>query len=1074
MKADRIIHRSQAPTRPCSFAQQRLWLVDQLDPGSHAYNLSMAYRLTGELDVQVLGRCFPEIVRRHESLRTTFELIGERLVQRVHPPADAVLTYADCSGVPIEQRERAGRTRITEENDRLFDLQRGPLFRALLVRLDDREHILCVSVHHIAFDGWSWGVLWRELEALYTAFLAGQPSPLVEPGVQYADFAAWQAERLQGGELERQLAYWKEQLRGPLPDLHLPTDRPRPSIQTSRGARATALIPGELRDGIKALGRRERATLFMTLLGAFFTLLHRYSGDEDLLLGSPIAGRTHLETESLIGFFVNTLVLRGSLTGKSRFIDLLAQCRGVAQDAYANQEVPFDKLVEELQPERTMSRTPMFQVMLILQNTPQMSPRLTGVTATRIDLDAASTKFDLTLSMTERPNGLNAAIEYSTDLFDALTIDRMLAHFQTLLRGIVANPMERLSRLPLLTDAERRRMVAVWNDTTRHHPLDRTLPEMFEAQVARTPQAVALRDGERRATFSELNASANRLSHHLRRRGLGRGTFVGVCMSRSVELTVAVLGILKAGSAYVPFDPAHPAARLAFMIGDADVPLVLTNGDVTALPADVLDLTRDADLLAKESDENPGLSSMPEDPAYLMYTSGSTGTPKGVISPHRATVNRLCWMWDAYPFKSGEVCCQKTSPSFVDSIWETFGPLLQGIPSVIVSDSTAKDIPQLVEHLAQRGVSRIVVVPSLLRHILDYSDRLGELLPLLTCWVSSGEPLPPRLAARFRDVLPRALLLNLYGSTETAGDATCYEVTQSGPVRVGRPIDNLRVYILDGERQLVPIGILGRLYVGGAGLAVGYLNRPELTEEKFVSDPFGVNCNDRLYDTGDLGRYLSDGTIELCGRTDDQIKLRGMRLVLGEIDVCLRAHPSVTDAVVTVWGDADDQRLVAYVATSYAIAVSRLREHVAESLPGYMVPSTFVVLTDLPRTVHGKVDRTALPEPDWSQVGAHAVPIAAQTPMERAIADIWSEVLHVKVPSTVDSFFDLGGHSLLAMQVTSRMRERFGTDVPLRLLFEYPTIQELAVALGSHLGPADPGRASAPNQQPAYRDLPCG
>jgi amino acid adenylation domain-containing protein len=693
--------------------------------------------------------------------------------------------------------------------------------------------------------------------------------------------------------------------------------------------------------------------------------------------------------------------------------------------------------------------------MLVLQNMERAAPHLTGITVTPIALDVTSTKFDLTLELSEETNALSATAEYSTDLFDASTITRMLGHLQVLLGGVLANPAERISRLPLLTDSERRRVVSVWNETACEYPRDRTLPQLFEEQVARTPHAVALRDGARCVTFGALNVLANRLAHDLQERGVGRGTFIGVCLHRSIEMTVAVLGILKAGGAYLPLDPAHPVTRLRFMVEDANVPLVLTHerthAVARALSVPALRLDGESSVVAIEPPDSLSTGAVAEDPAYLMYTSGSTGLPKGIVSPHRATVNRLFWMWNAYPFAPGEVACQKTSPSFVDSAWEIFGPLLQGVPSVVVPEDTVRDVPELIQLLARHGVTRIVLVPSLLRSILDHAEeRLQALLPALNFWVSSGEVLPAGLVARFRDALPDGRLLNLYGSTEVAADATCYELppTHSGRVPVGRPIDNLRVYILDRERQPVPIGIVGRLHVAGTGLAVGYWNSPELTAERFVTDPFGDEPDARMYDTGDLGRYLAGGTIELCGRVDDQLKLRGVRIAPGEIEARLREHPAVTDAVVAVrCDDVDDQRLVAYVAATPAVTTGDLRDFAARVLPSAMVPAGFVVLPELPRTPHGKVDRDALPRPEWAQMVPRATRITPRTAMERQIATIWSDVLSIGDLGIEDSFFDLGGHSLMAMQVASRMWRQFGIDVPVRLLFEHPTIQDLAAAL---------------------------
>ena len=1050
---------------PLSFAQQRLWFLDRMEPGSAAYNVPAAFRLGGELKVHALEQSLNEVVRRHEVLRTIFSTVSGDPVQMILPPSPLALTYTDLSDRLESEREQALSSLVGEEAERPFDLSRGPLIRAQLLRLAPQDHVLFLNMHHIVSDGWSMGVLFRELSVLYKAFCSGKAGPpLPELPIQYADYSVWQKQWLQGEELEHQLAYWRKQLDG-LSTLPLPTDRARPAVQTYRGSSQPLDLSVQLSEAIKALSQREGVTLFMTLLAAFELFLSRYCGQSDIAVGCPIAGRTRQETEGLIGFFVNTLVLRADLSNNPTFKELLRQVRETALEAYSHQDIPFEKLVEDLHPERHLSNSPLFQVMFVFQNNADQPLAFEQLLVNPIRTPSHSAKFDLTLSMSEKDGKLRGSLNYNTDLFDASTIERMIGHFQTLLEGIVASPEQRITELPLLTEAERHQLLVEWNDTKSDYPKDKCIHQLFEEQVEKTPDAIALvfpstgsgRGEDQQLTYRELNERANQAAHYLVTQGLKPGTLVGVYLERSLEVSVALLGILKAGGVYVPLDPAYPLDRIDFILRDTQAPIIVTLRYLSQrlLPlssqARVVCLDSDWPSIALESDINPEVPSAPESVAYVIYTSGSTGVPKGVLGLHRGLVNRFVWMWTTYPFGNNEVCCQKTSLNFVDSLWELLGPLLQGVPIVILGDPTVKDPTELIANLASRKVSRIVLVPSLLRPLLTAYPDLQDRLPQLRFCVSSGEALTKDLVDLFRQRLPNARLINLYGSSEVSADVTYHEVTndndESSAVLIGRPIQNTMIYILDATRQPVPIGVTGELYISGDGIARGYLNRDELTAEKFIDHSFDGEPSRRLYRTGDFARYLPDGNIEFLGRIDHQVKIRGYRVELGEIEAVLGQHPTVREAIVMVReDDPGDKQLVAYVASNQQLSPTNneLRSYLGERLPDYMVPLAFVFLDVLPLTPNGKVDREALPAPDLNRPELEQSFVAPRTPIEEIIAEIWAEVLKLEKVGIHDNFFDLGGHSLLATQVISRLRVTLQMELPLRYLFEYPTVSGLA------------------------------
>ena len=1035
---------------PLSYGQQRLWFLDQLGLSRHAYNLLEAVCLCGPLQVAALAQSFHAIVQRHEVLRTTFINITGQPLQVVGPTIHFPMSVIDLRELPPYEQEAQVHTLVQAEVQRPFELARGPLLRATLIRLTEGEHVLLLVMHHIVSDGWSQKVFWRELAALYHAFTTGRPSPLSVLSIQYADFAHWQQQWLRGEVLDVQLAYWKQQLAG-VPTLQLPTDHPRPAVQTFRGARHFLTLSPTLTQALKTLSQRHGVTLFMTLLAAFQTLLHRYTGQDDIAVGSLIANRDRVELEGLIGFFVNTLVLRTDFSGDLSFRELLVRVREVTLGAYEHQDVPYEKLLEELRLPRDLSRNPLFQVMFVLHNTPQQTLELPGLTVSPLEIDPGTARFDITLEFWETQEGLRGRFEYSSDLFETATIARMAGHLQSLLEGIVADPEQHLSQLPLLTADERHRLLVEWNTNTASYPDDQCIHSVFEAQVTRTPDAVAVVCGDESLTYRELNRHANQVAHYLLTLGIGTEALVGLCIERSLAMVVGLLGILKAGAAYVPLDPTYPLERLVFMLEDAQPPVVLTQERlVAALPAyraQMVCLDAHWPTIAQYSDENPVSGVTADNRAYLLYTSGSTGRPKGVLGVHRATLNALAWMWQIYPLAMHEVCCQKTSISFGDSIQELLGPLLRGIRTVLIPDAVLKDLSRFVQILAVHRVTRLILVPSLLQALLDTYGDLQNRLPSLKLWFAGGEALSRDLWQRFRERLPHSRLINLYGASEASDDTTWYDTSlmpnELAYVPIGRPIANTQVYVLDQHLQPVPIGVPGELYVAGAGLTRGYLNLPELTAERFIPHPFSREPGARLYKTGDVVRYRPDGNIEYIGRSDHQVKLRGIRIELGEIEATLAQHPAVRETIVILHEDVHGEpRLIAYVVPAQEAEPSgrELRRFLEKHLPAAMAPATFIMLETLPLTPSGKVNRRALPDPSPLRSAIEDLYVAPRTPIEQQVAAIWCNLLGLERVGIQDNFFELGGHSLLAMRLLSRIRDVTQVEISLLNFFEAPTV----------------------------------
>jgi amino acid adenylation domain-containing protein len=1070
VQAPPIVKVSREEELQLSYGQQRLWFLDQLEPGSSAYNMGVAVRLLGTLDTAVLEESFTEIVSRHESLRTRFGVVDGRPVPLIDEIPSFSLPIFDLSTLCEEGRESEARRLAKEETHNPFDLLTGPLLRASVLRLGAEEFVLLATMHHITGDGWSLGILIRELTALYEALSAGKPSPLTDLSIQYADYAHWQRGWLDGEVLERQLSYWKQQMVGAPPVLELPADYARPEAQSFRGAQQSVTFSDSLSAQLQQLSRREGVTLFMTLLAAWQILLSRYSGQQDIVVGSPTANRNRSETESLIGFFVNTLVLRTDLSGDPRFLEVLRRVREVALGAYAHQDVPFEKLVEELQPARDLSRSPLFQVMLVHQNAPQTALQITpDLQVSEISVENQTEKFDLTLTMSETQDGrLQSVWGYNPDLFAESTIERMIGHFEMLLETVVSNPEQHLSEMVLLTAEEREQMLVEWNDTAVAYPHEKLLHELFEEQVTRTPEAVAIAYEGGQLSYRQLNEQANHLARYLQSLGVGPEVLVGICVERSIEMMVGLLGTLKAGGAYVPIDPTYPPERLSFILADCRAHILLTQEHIArSVETEAKVICLDDLSCEKVAGISSGVT--PDNIAYVIYTSGSTGKPKGVMISHRALVNYLWWAVREYDLDHGSGVPLHSSIAFDLTITSLFCPLLAG--RMITLPRERAGIEALSEAMVGNDQSLIKVTPTHLRALnnLFPEDSLSGRTRVL---VIGGEALPAETIATWRRNAPQTRLINEYGPTEATVGCCVYEVKaddpQSSEVLIGRPIANTQIYVLDASMQAVPVGVIGELYIGGAGVARGYHEQPELTAERFVPDPYSGNGGMRLYRTGDLARYLPDGRIDFLGRMDHQVKVRGFRIELGEVEAALANHPDVRAAVVVAHEDTG--QLAAYVVGEFETSsfAAELRQYLKLKLPEHMVPTAFISLEMLPVAPSGKIDRRALPAPGRAMVQHAQHFVAPRSAVEEVIAGIWSELLHLDQVSIHDNFFDIGGHSLLATQIVSRLRAIFQIDVPVRRLFEHPVLADLARAIESSLRVAE-GFVAQPIQ-PIARD----
>jgi amino acid adenylation domain-containing protein len=1065
-----------------SFGQERLWFLHQMEP-SAAYNLQMDLHLQGALDRHALEKAFQEILRRHQVLRTTFSANDEEPAQIVHPTPTSALEIVDLSAVQGARRWGEGRRLREHRASHVFDLSDSPPSRFLLVIYGEDRHELVITQHHIVTDGWSQAILFQELLALYSAYLKDEPSPLPELPVQYGDFAAWQREWLRGDVLERELSHWRRRL-DRLPVLHMPTDRPRPPLQTFDGAQQAVEIPAGLSAAIRELSRREGATLFAVLLSAFKVLLSRYSGQTDVVVGTSNGNRDRLEIEQLIGFFVNTQVLRTDLSGDPTFREIVRRVASVSLEAVEHQAVPFERLVQEFEEVRDLSRTPLFQVMFIIQNTP-LEALEHGAAAGRLTNDLGifrpaeseaeegwrslsvsgrtgkvrenrASKFDITLYLMDTEDGLKGTFEYNTSLFDHATIARMSGHYETILTAVVADPELRLSEVPVLTPVEQNQLVREWNATERDFPTETPVHALFERQAELTPHSPAVELADRRLTYGEVSAASDALARSLRQMGVGKGSLVGIFLERSPEMVVSLLGTLKAGAGYVPLDPMFPPDRLSFMLNDCQARVVLTQRAILDLvpesSAEVVCLEDLAERGASDSDEPaPPVAVGPTDLAYVIYTSGSTGQPKGVKISHGALTNFLLSMKQEPGIGRDDTLLAVTTLSFDIAGLELFLPLLVGGRTVLVTRDVAWDGVALASALRTSGATVMQATPATWRLLLEAGWEGSKSLRALC----GGEALPRDLADAL--LARTGELWNMYGPTETTVWSTVQHVdTTDGPILIGRPIANTSVYILDAGSRPVPIGVPGELYIGGAGLALGYLDRPELSDAKFVKNPFDDDPTSRLYRTGDQARYREDGSIEYLGRLDSQVKVRGFRIELGEVEAALNDLPSVRAAVASVQEkSAGDRRLTAHVIANQdpPPPPAELRAELQERLPRYMVPSTFLFVPSFPLTPNGKVDRNALPFPDETDEPVRSY-VAPRDEVERAVADIWREVLGREQVGVDDNFFDLGGHSLLLARVHRQIVRRLETDVTIIDLFQHPTVASLAERIGRAEAPA--------------------
>ncbi|MGH3934264.1 MAG: amino acid adenylation domain-containing protein, partial [Pseudonocardiaceae bacterium] len=1042
---------------PLSFAQQRLWFLDQFESDSAEYITPLAVRLRGQLDVDALNTALTGLVARHESLRTTFEAVDGRGVQVVHEPYAVRVPVLDLSALPGAEREAELATVLHEESTSPFDLRRGPLLRVRLVRLAADEHALTLMLHHIVTDGWSTGVISSELNALYTAALRGEVAVLPVLPVQYADFATWQRDRLSDAVVEEQLGYWQRQLSAISP-LELPTDRPRPAVRTTAGAAHEFVVSPEVTARLEVLGQQRSSTLFMTLVAACQVLFGRWSGQDDVTVGTVTSGRERAELEQMVGFFVNTLVLRSTVRDSCTFTQFLDEVRGTVLDAFANQDVPFERLVDELQPERGTSRTPLFQAMIVLQNTPTQSPDgPPGLEVEELELPGVTASFDITIEFQEFDGGLYGVLTYNTDLFDAATIEHMAAHLEVLLEGIAAEPDRPVSQLPILTDTQQYQVLESWNDTTHDVPA-KTLPALVEEQVARTPQAPALVFDGGELSYAELNAQANRLAHLLISRGAGPEQVVALALPRSVDIVVAQLAVTKAGAAFLPIDPAYPAERIAFMLDDARPVLILTRTDIVLDVADpatlvVLDEPSVVATLGSMSDADPTdadrlASLLLRNAAYVIYTSGSTGRPKGVVVSHTGLASFAAAEVDRFAVRPGDRVLQFSSPSFDASVLELCMSLPAG--AVLVVPPAGPLVGEhLAEVLAARGITHALIPPVALATVFPAD------VPDFQTVIVGGDACSAALVDRWA---PGRRMINAYGPTESTVVSTWSEPLSEGQAPlIGRPIWNTKVYVLDRALRPIPVGVPGELYVAGGGLARGYLNRPSLTADRFIANPFGPPGS-RMYRTGDVVRWTAVGELGFLGRADEQVKIRGFRIELGEIESVLQRHPEVADAVVVVRQESSGhKRLVAYLVQASdrdTLSTAGLREFLGQELPDYMVPSAFVVVDALPLSPNGKVDRRSLPDPGLTpEVEARYV--APSSSIETSLAEIWADVLGLERVGVQDNFFELGGDSILSIQVVSRARKA-GLVLATKDLFLHQTVASLAlVVTAEEIGDAE-------------------
>jgi len=1053
----RIPRRESSGPISLSFSQQRLWFLDRLIPNNPIYNICTSYHVTGPLNRTILERCLREIVQRHESLRTSLKVIDDQPVQIIHPSVNSPLHYIDLTELSKHQQDKKIRQIYINEMRKPFGLTTTPLFRIIILKIKKVCHKLLIVIHHTISDGWSLSIFMSELAALYKSFRNGEPANLSELEIQYSDYAAWQQTWFQGKTQDNLISYWKRELDKYPETLNLPTDRPRPAVQTYQGSIQPIHISKQLSESLKALSHQEGATLFMTLLTTLNILLYRYTGDKDILIGSPVANRNRIGIDGMIGLFVNTIVMRTKLSGHLSFRELLNQVRAKALTHYENQEMPFEKLVEVMHPERSLAQNPLFQVMFTFHNVPKHILQFADIILTPELVHNGTSKFDLAMSLTENPEGIQGLLEYNTDLFDDATITRMVGHQQILLESIIENPNRTISQLPIMPKEERHQILVEWNKKKAKFPKDLCIHHLFEAHVEHIPDTNAAKFEEQSITYNELNRRANQLAHYLEKLSVGPETLVGLCVDRSIEGIIGILGILKAGGAYVPLNPNDPADRQAIMLDDSEVRILLTQESLIPKCSDrnshIFCLDRDWHRLTQLSEKNPENQVKPSNLAYMIYTSGSTGRPKGVMITHENVVAFIHSYRQVTQEHEPRIGTSVSPLSFDVSVEEYWSCLCFGGTLHILRPEHIIDGVYLAKYICDHRITTIYVypqlIPELCRHLTKMNDRLN-LKYVMTGLQTKTEGTMQLL----RDISKELRIMNTYGPTETTFAATAFNFQKSEhpqrDVSIGIPLPNYQIYIVDPDLQPVPIGVKGEILIGGTGLARGYRNQSELTNDKFIPNPFNEKPGSRLYRTGDMGRFSPDGNIEFLGRMDDQVKIRGYRIELGEIESVLKQHSGIKDAVVLARDDkSDESELVCYSVpmAEQAPTINEIKNYLRQKLPDYMVPSTIVLLDALPMTTSHKIDRTRLPDPEQKRSDLVGTYIAPQTPLEKVLAGIWTEVMDVEKIGTQDNFFDLGGHSLLLLQVISRIHDVFGIEISPKYLFENPTVADLAALI---------------------------
>lgn len=1055
-----------------SNSQELLWLLSQVFDDGIAYNAPGAFHLEGPLDLEVLARCFKALVKRHEILDTTYTVIDGRPMQVIGEGAPIELNVVDLRRHPADEREAEAQRVLKDESRFAFDLVNGPIMRPTVIQLADNENILMLNLHHVATDGYSRGALFRDLSVFYDAFTGAREPSLPTLPIQYADYAVWQRAWLDSGVADAQLAYWERKLAGAPSRLDLPTDYPRPPVRSYLGDHMSMMLDMPTREGLRGAARGSDATLFVAMLALFSTLLARYSGQDDVVIGTPFAGRNRTELESMVGYFINPLALRVDLSSDPTFSELLVRARETTLEAFAHADVPYETVVRATNPERDLSQTPVFQAMIVYHNPawqddrPRFEPQ--GIRCTEISHEKGWSKFDVLLGISERKIGMNSTWEYSSELFKATTVTRMMEHFRTLAESAATGSERRLSQLSMLSESERAKVLVSWNGGSAQPGQVESIKDLFEAQVKRTPDAEAVVFGEERITYAELNRHANRIARLLQARGVAPGKLVGILMAKSIDLVATVLGVIKAGGAYVPLDPVYPADRLEFMLADSRPDVLVTHTTVEGPlpPTEAVVITVDAPgALDGSAEQDLPTTSGGEDLAYIIYTSGSTGQPKGVMITNRSLASVYFAYEGEYRLRELKAHLQMASPSFDVFSGDVIRALLAGAKLVLCPMDVVIDPAGVYALMVREGVDAAEFVPATASLLFDHAESEGKTLEFMRFLAIGGEPWRNDKYVQFKRLLgPASRLVNSYGLTEATMDSTYFEPPADADlppgrfVPIGQPLPNTRVYVLDANLEPQPIGIPGELCIGGSGVARGYLNRPELTAERFAPDPYGDEPDARMYRTGDLARWLADGSIEFIGRSDRQLKIRGFRIEPGEIESVLERHRDVRAAAVTDREDASGApRLVAYLVPtegSKAPGPDDLRAFATEQLPAYMVPTAWVLLDALPSTPNGKVDLRALPDPRFDRATQAGEFVAAATPSEHKLVAIWREMLDVEQIGTNDNFFALGGHSLLAVRLFAQIEDQLGVRLPLASLFTSATIVELARMIDEQRGSA--------------------